>query len=178
MCRARFSTLTRLRQTAKPYKGWPLIKLGRFEDARQSALRVLAKDDVDRFSEAQAWNTLCAVELSAPQESQAAPACDKALELDEAAQNTREELSTVTLTNAAEVALSRLRIDQAERLIDRATRYPNPSSVSNPWIQKLYLTLAQGRFDNAQSALEQMHRNMRLRHCLPPSPFAPTMNAS
>ena len=140
----------------EPYKGWPLIKLGRFEDARQSALRVLAKDDVDRFSEAQAWNTLCAVELSAPQESQAALACDKALELDEAAQNTREELSTVTLTNAAEVALSRLRIDQAERLIDRATRYPNPSSVSNPWIQKLYLTLAQGRFDNAQSALEQM----------------------
>jgi Tfp pilus assembly protein PilF len=62
----------------------------------------------------------------------------------------------VTLTNAAEVALSRLRVDQAESLIDRATRYPNPSSVSNPWIQKLYLTLAQSRFDDAQSALEQM----------------------
>ena len=138
------------------YKGWPLIKLGRFEDARQSALRVLAAEDVDRFSEAQAWNTLCAVELSEPQENLSAPACDKALELDEAAQSDRPELSTVTLTNAAEVALSRLRVDQAENLIDRATRYPNPSSVSNPWIQKLYLTLAQGRFDDAQSALGQM----------------------
>ena len=138
------------------YKGWPLIKLGRFEEARQSALRVLAAEDVDRFSEAQAWNTLCAVELSEPQENLSAPACDKALELDEAAQSDRQELSTVTLTNAAEVALSRLRVDQAESLIDRATRYPNPSSVSNPWIQKLYLTLAQGRFDDAQSALEQM----------------------
>ena len=138
------------------YKGWPLIKLGRFEEARQSALRVLAAENVDRFSEAQAWNTLCAVELSEPQENLSAPACDKALELDEAAQSDRQELSTVTLTNAAEVALSRLRVDQAESLIDRATRYPNPSSVSNPWIQKLYLTLAQGRFDDAQSALEQM----------------------
>ena len=140
----------------EPYRGWPLIKLGRFEDARRSALRVLAADDVERFSEAQAWNTLCAVELSAPQETLAAPACDKALALDEAAQDTREELSTVTLTNAAEVALSRLRIEQAESLVDRATRYPNPSSPSNPWIQKLYLTLAQGRFGDAQSALEQM----------------------
>lgn len=140
----------------EPYKGWPLIKLGRFDDARQSALRVLAAEDVDRFSEAQAWNTLCAVELSEPHETLSAPACDKALELDEAAQGDRQELSTVTLTNAAEVALSRLRVDQAESLIDRATRYPNPSSVSNPWIQKLYLTLAQSRFDDAQSALEQM----------------------
>ncbi len=138
------------------YKGWPLIKLGRFEEAAKSARLVLASEELDEFSASQAWNTLCAAELAAPNENLDAPACDMALQLDEAALQAGEELNTVTLTNAAEVALSRLRIRGAEELIDRATRYPNPNSVANPWIQKLYLTLAQGRFEQAQRALAQM----------------------
>ncbi len=140
----------------EPYKGWPLIKLKRFDLARQSALRVLNGEDTDAFSIAQAWNTLCAVELSEPLQSPGAPACDQALSLDEAGLNRGETLSTVTLSNAAEVALSRIRLAEAETLIDRATRTPNPSSVANPWIQKVYLTLAASRFDAAQQALTQM----------------------
>ena len=140
----------------EPYKGWPLIKLRRFEEARQSALRVLADEDLDSFSAAQAWNTLCAVELSEPLLSPDAQACDQALALDEAAVTAGGELSTVTLSNAAEVALSRLQIAEAEALIDRATRYPNPSSIANPWIQKLYLTMAQGKFSDAARVLSEM----------------------
>jgi tetratricopeptide (TPR) repeat protein len=140
----------------EPYKGWPLIKLRRFDEARQSAMRVLADEELDGFSAAQAWNTLCAVELSEPLLSPDATACDQALALDEASVAAGGELSTVTLSNAAEVALSRLQITQAEALIDRATRYPNPSSIANPWIQKLYLTVAQGRFTESARVLRQM----------------------
>lgn len=140
----------------EPYRGWPLIKLKRFDEARQSALRVLADEELDGFSAAQAWNTLCAVELSEPLLSPDASACDQALALDEESVVAGGELSTVTLSNAAEVALSRLQIAQAEALIDRATRYPNPSSIANPWIQKLYLTVAQGRFSESARVLGQM----------------------
>ena len=60
------------------------------------------------------------------------------------------------LTNASEVALSLLQMDVAEEYLDRATRYLNPDSVADPWIYKLYLTLNQGRFDDARNALDRM----------------------
>ena len=47
------------------------------------------------------------------------------------------------LTNASEVALSLLEIEQAEDYLKRAAQYLNPDSVADPWIYTLYLTLNQ-----------------------------------
>ncbi|MDP2380270.1 MAG: hypothetical protein Q8M35_07270, partial [Pseudohongiella sp.] len=50
-------------QDIESFRGWPLIKLKRYDDARASADKVLATSDNAR-DRSRAWNTLCAVELA------------------------------------------------------------------------------------------------------------------
>jgi len=75
---------------------------------------------------------------------------------DEGFADSRSDFDTVYLSNASEVALSLLRIDEAEEYLNRATRYLNADSVANPWIYKLYLLMNQGRFDESREALSRM----------------------
>ena len=142
-------------QDIESFRGWPLLKLKQYDAARASALAVLENSENER-ERARAWNTLCAVELAslAPVDSMAV--CNRAISEDEnlAAQSSTGD--TVYLTNASEVALSLLRMDAAEDYLDRATRNLNPDSVADPWVYKLYLTMSQGRFDEARAALDRM----------------------
>lgn len=131
-------------------RGWPLIKLKQYEAARESANLVLQNSE-NAHERAQAWNTLCAVELASLQAIESAAACNYAIAEDE---NMAD--SAVYLSNASEVALSLLQMDQAEAYLDRATRFLNANSVANPWIYKLYLLMNQGRFDEAREALDRM----------------------
>jgi len=137
-------------QDVESFRGWPLIKLKEYQLARESANRVLDSSTNER-ERARAWNTLCAVELASLQPIESMSACDQTIN-DE---NT-DDTDTVYLSNASEVSLSLLKFAEAEGYLDRATRYLNPDSVADPWIYKMYLTMNQGRFDDARLALDRM----------------------
>ena len=142
-------------QDMESFRGWPLIKLKQYDAARASANRVLENSENER-ERARAWNTLCAVELASFAPIESTSACDRAIDEDENIADSANDYDTVYLTNASEVSLSLLKMDEAEEFLDRATRYLNPQSVADPWIYKLFITLNQGRFDDARSALDRM----------------------
>ena len=142
-------------QEVESFRGWPLIKLKQYDAARASANSVLQSSDNQR-ERSRAWNTLCAVELASLQPLESMTACNRSISEDEDIENPANDYDTVYLSNASEVSLSLLQIDQAEKYLDRATRFLNPQSVADPWIYKLYLTLNQSRFDEARDSLDRM----------------------
>ena len=142
-------------QDVESFRGWPLIKLKQYDAARESANRVLQNTDNER-ERARAWNTICAADLASLQPIESLTACDRAVSEDEAFADSVSDYDTVYLSNASEVALSLLRMDEAEEYLNRATRYLNADSVANPWIYKLYLLMNQGRFDESREALDRM----------------------
>ncbi len=143
-------------QDTESFRGWPLIKMKRYDEARASAEKVLAASDNPR-DRSRAWNTLCAVELADLRPAESLQACENAMNEDEnIAASQAEELDTVHLLNASEVSLNLLRFREAEDYLDRASRQIDPDSVGNPWIYKLYLYMNQGRFDAAREALDNM----------------------
>lgn len=143
-------------QEVESFRGWPLIKMKKWDEARASANKVLASSN-DPRERSRAWNTLCAVELADLRPAESLEACDKSINEDESiAQNGGEELDTVYLLNASEVALSMLRMQDAENYLVRASRFIDPQSVGDPWINLLYLYMNQGRFDEANSGLNNL----------------------
>lgn len=143
-------------QEMESFRGWPLIKMQRWDEARASANEVLANSD-DPRERSRAWNTLCAVELASLRPADTLEACDRSIAEDEQlAEDASSDSNTVFLMNAAEVALSMLRIPDAEDYLRRATRYLNPGSVGDPWISLLYLLMNQSRFDEARGALDNL----------------------
>lgn len=137
------------------FRGWPLIKMKNFDAARISANKVLETSEDER-ERARAWNTLCAAELASLEPIESMTACERAIDEDENIASAENDYDTVYLSNAAEVSLSLLQLDKAEAYLDRAARYLNPNSVADPWIYKLYLTMAQGRFEDAKQAMDRM----------------------
>lgn len=143
-------------QEMESFRGWPLIKMQRWDDARASANKVLAASN-DPRERSRAWNTLCAVELASLRPSDSLEACDKSMSEDETLADSQSSApDTVYLLNASEVALSMLRFSEAEAYLDRASRYLNPDSVGDPWINLLYLYMNQSRFDEAYRALNNL----------------------
>ena len=136
-------------------RGWPLIKLKQYEAARESAQRVLENSN-NPIERARAWNTLCVVELASLAPAESTFACNQTIDEEGDISDQANDYDTVYLTNASEVALSLLQLQKAENYLDRATRVLNPDSVADPWIYKLFLTLSQGRFDEARDALGKM----------------------
>jgi len=142
-------------QDVESLRGWPLIKLKQYDAARASANLVLQNSD-DENQRARAWNTICAADLASLLPIESLTACDRAISEDEDFADSVSDYDTVYLSNASEVSLSLLRIDEAEEYLNRATRYLNADSVANPWIYKLYLLMNQGRFDESREALDRM----------------------
>lgn len=142
-------------QDVESLRGWPLIKMRDFDAARASANKVLQTSNSER-ERSRAWNTLCAVELASLQPQGDIVACDRAIDEDENIASSANDGDTVYLTNASEVSLSLLKMEEAENYLDRATGVLNPDSVADPWIYKLYITMSQGRFDEAQDAFDRM----------------------
>jgi hypothetical protein len=144
-------------QDVESFRGWPLIKMKRYDEARASAEKVLANSDNPR-DRSRAWNTLCAVELADLRPNESLRACENAMSEDEsiALADENADLDTVHLLNASEVSLNLLRFQEAENYLDRASRTIDPNSVGNPWVYKLYLYMTQARYDNAREALDRM----------------------
>lgn len=144
-------------QETESFRGWPLIKLKQYDEARASAERVLANSD-DPYHRSRAWNTLCAVELADLRPLESLAACENAMSEDDNISLLEDSSpgDTVHLLNASEVSLSLLRFGEAERYLDRAMPHLNADSVGNPWVYSLYLYMNQGRFDEAREALNNM----------------------
>ncbi|MDT8428899.1 MAG: hypothetical protein RQ757_09050 [Pseudomonadales bacterium] len=143
-------------QDTESFRGWPLIKLKRYDEARASAEKVLSSTD-NPNERSRAWNTLCAVELADLRPDESLLACERAISEDENfAISEASSVDTVHLLNASEVSLSLLRMEEAESYLRQAVRGVNPDSVGNPWINLLYLTMSQARLDEARSALDNM----------------------
>lgn len=143
-------------QDTESFRGWPLIKMKRYDEARASAEKVLATSD-NRRDRSRAWNTLCAVELADLRPNESLQACENAMSEDEEiAASQSSDLDTVHLLNASEVSLNLLRFEEAENYLDRASRQLDPDSVGNPWVYKLYLYMNQARYDSAREALDNM----------------------
>jgi tetratricopeptide (TPR) repeat protein len=132
--------------------GWPLMKLGRMNEARERLQPALESDDPE--TRTGALNTLGAMEdeLDHPEESYriftalVQEVRDKNLEMDVA-----------FLRNAAEAAWTLLRFDEAEKLLLEATNQFSPTTYSNPWEDLAQLYLGEGRFPEALAAVKEMH---------------------
>ncbi len=133
-------------------RGWPLMRLRRYDEARAAAEAGLLLDD--RGQQSAARTALCAIEAEQHHRQRADEACGAAVEL---ARRLGPQGPTV-FTNAGEAALGMLRFDVAERLILEGTDHFAMSTVSNPWMDLLLLYLGQGRMAPGLDALREMFR--------------------
>ncbi len=134
--------------TSPALRAWPLMRLGRYEDARRWAELALQLPD-DGGTHDIARTSLCAIEAELWNRAAAWESCSDAVE------NQDFGPDAVVSTNAAEAALEVLRFDDAERLARDATGYAN-DTPSSPWAMLIQIYLTEGRFAEAAAALPRM----------------------
>ena len=140
---------------------WPLMLLGRFDEAREYAEK--AAESHDSFQRSLGRNALCAIEAEAGEREPRFEACLAAF--DDASERARkddpfarpDELTSVTVHayNAALAALGALRPDEAERLA-KAGASRLEFTPANPWRLLTRLYTDQGRMTEAVEALREM----------------------
>ncbi len=140
-------------------RAWPLMKLGRYREARLAAQLGLATDRVGE--RVIALNALCAIEFEAGNDGQSYDACRRAIDDGYSSGG----VSAVDLTNFAEASRSLFKLDEAERVSLEATT-AQISWYGNPWMDLAELYVRQGRFGEALSALKQVpeYRSKRPPH--------------
>ena len=130
--------------------GWPLMRLRRYDEAREQVQRALAFGD--REQQMIARTALCAIEAEQQRRREGYEACLQAAVLGGL------NAGPTVWTNAAEAALGVLRLDEAEKHLLEATRNPSSRTVSNPWMDLTQLYVAQGRLTEALDAMRGMMR--------------------
>ncbi|MGF1470102.1 MAG: hypothetical protein ACFCGT_28615 [Sandaracinaceae bacterium] len=131
-------------------RAWPLMKLRRFDDAREAVELALASEDARQ--EEIAWNARCAIDFEAGHHEAALESCRTAMTLhggDPAQQ------SAVDFTNYAEASRASFRFDEAERVGRLATR-ARASWYGNPWVELAELYVREGRVPEALGALREV----------------------
>jgi tetratricopeptide (TPR) repeat protein len=132
-------------------RAWPLMKLGRYKEARAAAEQGLAM--VERPSQrAIALNALCAIEFEAGNDGASYVACKRAVD---EGRSGGLEVTAVDLTNFAESSRSLFKLDEAERIGLEATEL-DVSWYGNPWVELAELYTREGRFAEALSALKRV----------------------
>jgi tetratricopeptide (TPR) repeat protein len=132
-------------------RAWPLMKLGRYAEARRAARLGIASDDA--WERAVGLNALCAIEFEAGDDGKSYDACR--LALDDARDS--GSLSAVDLTNFAEASRSRFLLDEAEQITVEATTAP-VAWYGNPYLDLADLYLRESRFVEALGALREVPR--------------------
>ena len=131
-------------------RGWPLVQLGRYAEARAVSETVI-RDSDDPAVRSRALGVLCFLESEVGDARASYDMCRAALELD------RDfELDAVVLTNAAEAARGVGRMDEAEQWLMEATRILRPDSLAVPWMDLMNLLLDQARTAEAVDAMREM----------------------
>lgn len=150
-------TLARLDELARVHgsevrhrRGWPLVQLGRYAQARAESEAVIRESD-DSAIRSRALGVLCFLESEVGDAEATYEVCRAALALD------REHgLDAVVLTNAAEAARGVGRMDQAEEWLLEATRLLQPDSLAVPWMDLMNQLLDQARTAEAVDAMREM----------------------
>lgn len=132
-------------------RAWPLMKLGRMQEARTAARLAMQSDS--QWQHAVALTALCAIEFEAGNDGASYDVCKRALDV------ARESGGnfTVELTNFAEASRSMFKLDEAEEVALEATRQ-GVAPFGNPWMDLAELYIREARFAEALSALKELPR--------------------
>lgn len=126
--------------------GWVLMKMGRFDEAREACRRSLRDPMGDRI---EALNALAAIDYLDDRYEAA---------YDEARKLLPMLRSAILLGNAGEIATSLLRFADAERYLLEASRGFETLGKSRAWERLALLYAAEGRLPEAISAIRNMHK--------------------
>jgi tetratricopeptide (TPR) repeat protein len=139
--------------------GWPLMKLGRMDEARAKVQEALKSDKPGTVTHA--MNTLGAIEneMDRPEASY-----EVYTKLVETVRKNGWEMHTVYLRNAGAASLGLLRFEEAERWLLESAKQFDYGTFSNPWRSLAVLYVMEGRMPEAVTAVREMHawsfRNM------------------
>ena len=142
--------------------GWPLMKLGRMDEARERMGKATeqVKDDPDALNSI--LNTIGAVEYEIGNFEESLAAYE---EIVSRIENGQGERDPVFYSNAAEAARDLLDYPTAEKYLLKSTRYIHSFSYSTPWLDLADLYIGQGRQPEAIQALER--HSAHLARCKP-----------
>ncbi|MCA9781822.1 MAG: hypothetical protein KC800_34125, partial [Candidatus Eremiobacteraeota bacterium] len=137
--------------------GWPLMKLGRMDEARRrmEAAKEQVKDDPEAVNSI--LNTIGAVEYEMSNFQESLQAYEEIVRRVEAGQG---EKDPVFYSNAAEAARDLLDYPTCEKHLLQATRHLHSYSYSTPWLDLADLYIGQGRQPEAIQALERHSRHL------------------
>lgn len=131
-------------------RGWPLMRLRRYEEARAAVEEALQLDDPEQV--AHALTSRCAIEAELQDRRLGYEACLEAAEFE----RVQGRPGPTPFTNAAEGTLGVLRFDEAEELILEGSRHFGYGAVANPWLDLTHLYLLEGRTSEALDAVREM----------------------
>jgi tetratricopeptide (TPR) repeat protein len=125
-------------------KIWPLIKLQRWDDAREVARSMLGSDDANE--RLQANNGLIALEAEVHTREPAYQVSRNAV--------AAFPQSCIILRNSGAVAWERFRPQEAEELLLRSVNAEDVDCASSPYVDLAWLYLMQGEFQQAVASLK------------------------
>jgi tetratricopeptide (TPR) repeat protein len=132
-------------------KGWPLLKLGRFEEARDLMLK-LVDDPAHASYRGHALNNLGNIEFESDNMQKSYEYFAKIVGEVEGSY----DVDPVYWCNAGEACRDLLRYDECEKLLLESTKHFNPYTYSDPWGFLAELYAAEGRMPEALQALKRM----------------------
>jgi hypothetical protein len=130
---------------------WPLMKLGRADEARAKIGEALAGKDKDQ--QVNALNALASIQA---EDNQSEESYDTFTELYHRLQASGEKLPVTELRNRGTAALRLLLIDEAEQMFLQASKNFEADQVSNPWEDLANLYIEEGRLPEAVDAVKRM----------------------
>jgi tetratricopeptide (TPR) repeat protein len=134
--------------------GWPLMKLGRMNEARKKMQEAIASNDPGTVFAA--MNTLGAVEMELDHPEAAYRVFQKLINLTAAKKWQRQDATI--FRNAAAAALSLMKFDEAEKLLIAASNHFEYGTYSNPWHPLAMLYVREGRMPEAVTAVREMQQ--------------------
>lgn len=132
-------------------KGWPMLKLGRFDEARELMLKLL--DDPEHSGyRGHVLNNLGNIEFETDNMQKSYEYFAKIVDEVEGSYS----VDPVYWSNAGEAARDLLRYDESEKLLLDSTKHFSPYTYSDPWGMLAELYAAESRMPEALEALKHM----------------------
>jgi tetratricopeptide (TPR) repeat protein len=133
--------------------GWPLMKIGRMNEALKKMKEASVSNDPDTVISA--MNTLGAVEVELDQPEEAYRSFQNLINLSAAK---KWRLDAAIFHNAAATALALMRFDEAEKLLIAGSNHFEYGTYSNPWHLLAMLYVREGRIPEAVGAVREMQQ--------------------
>jgi tetratricopeptide (TPR) repeat protein len=131
--------------------GWPLMKLGRMDEARAKIGEALKSESREVIT--QAMNTLGAIESETDHPEAASQVFRDLIQL---VSRSKGDLNPTYLRNGGEAALSLIDFESAEQMLLHSSRQFEYGTYSNPWHLLAMLYIREGREPEAVEAVREM----------------------